>query len=171
MRTDSSSRASRRPERAGRARALLSLTTKARAQLEKAAYEALHGSMSLLSERLRDPSARAQGAAHRMRDVLHGDRALAAQLESMKSAAQKLTPPQPPARPPAPKEDPIRTRTMARLLALQGYRERAISIYGELLARNPEDRTLAEELARLSAQGRSESAVGEDNATAATTAG
>jgi hypothetical protein len=45
--------------------------------------------------------------------------------------------------------DPIRTLTMARLLASQGYRKRALSIYDELLARDPNDAKLQAEAERL----------------------
>jgi len=45
--------------------------------------------------------------------------------------------------------DPIRTLTMARLLAMQGYRKRALSIYDELLARDPDDAKLRAEADRL----------------------
>jgi hypothetical protein len=45
--------------------------------------------------------------------------------------------------------DPIRTRTMARLLAIQGYRKRALSIYDELLARDANDEGLRAEADRL----------------------
>ncbi|MEY4582265.1 MAG: hypothetical protein RL701_6968 [Pseudomonadota bacterium] len=45
--------------------------------------------------------------------------------------------------------DPIRTLTMARLLAVQGYRKRALSIYDELLARDPHDPALRAEADRL----------------------
>lgn len=39
-------------------------------------------------------------------------------------------------------EDRIRTHTMARLLATQDYRERALAIYEELIARRPDDEAL-----------------------------
>jgi hypothetical protein len=42
-------------------------------------------------------------------------------------------------------EEPIRTRTMARLLAAQGHRERALLIYEELLAQNSADRAIQDE--------------------------
>lgn len=45
--------------------------------------------------------------------------------------------------------DPIRTLTMARLLAVQGYRKRALSIYDELLARDANDPSLRAEADRL----------------------
>jgi hypothetical protein len=39
-------------------------------------------------------------------------------------------------------DEPHRTRTMARILAAQGHRERALDVYDELVADNPEDQTL-----------------------------
>ena len=42
-------------------------------------------------------------------------------------------------------DDRIRTRTMARLLAKQGYRERALAIYEELIVRRPDDEVLQAE--------------------------
>jgi hypothetical protein len=58
------------------------------------------------------------------------------------------------ARPAAPAVDlndnaPIRTRTMAKLLALQGHRDRALDIYAELIAADPNDAELAAEAERL----------------------
>jgi hypothetical protein len=46
-------------------------------------------------------------------------------------------------------DEPIRTHSMARLLAAQGHAERAIAIYEELLAQNSEASALREELAAL----------------------
>jgi hypothetical protein len=45
--------------------------------------------------------------------------------------------------------DPIRTRGMAKLLALQGYRDRALSIYDELIAAEPDNAELRAEADRL----------------------
>jgi hypothetical protein len=45
--------------------------------------------------------------------------------------------------------EPIRTRTMARLLAGHGYKSRALSIYDELLARRPDDSDLRAEAEAL----------------------
>jgi hypothetical protein len=46
-------------------------------------------------------------------------------------------------------EEPIRTRSMAQLLAAQGHRERALAIYEELIGRNSADRSLEREAASL----------------------
>jgi hypothetical protein len=46
-------------------------------------------------------------------------------------------------------EEPIRTRSMARLLVTQGHRERALAIYEELLGRNSTDEALRDELAAV----------------------
>jgi hypothetical protein len=46
-------------------------------------------------------------------------------------------------------EEPIRTHSMARLLAVQGHRERALAIYEELLAQNSADGELGREAAAL----------------------
>ena len=48
-----------------------------------------------------------------------------------------------------PKREPIRTRTMARLLAAQGHKSRALSIYDELIAADASDATLVAEAASL----------------------
>jgi hypothetical protein len=44
---------------------------------------------------------------------------------------------------------PIRTRTLARLLAAQGYTARALAVYDALLVENPADTALADEAASL----------------------
>ena len=46
-------------------------------------------------------------------------------------------------------EEPIRTVSMARLLAAQGHRERALAIYEELIAQNSEDASLQDEAQAL----------------------
>lgn len=46
-------------------------------------------------------------------------------------------------------EEPIRTRSMAQLLAAQGHRERALAIYEELIAKDSEDASLEREAASL----------------------
>ncbi len=45
--------------------------------------------------------------------------------------------------------EPIRTRTMARLLAVQGHRDRAVRIYRELLGQDPSNTRVRNELAEL----------------------
>jgi hypothetical protein len=45
--------------------------------------------------------------------------------------------------------DPIRTRGMAKLLAMQGYKDRALSIYDELIAAEPDNAALRAEADRL----------------------
>jgi hypothetical protein len=52
-------------------------------------------------------------------------------------------------RPQRVKHEPIRTRTMARLLAAQGYRQRALAIYEELLAEAGADDALRAEAEAL----------------------
>ena len=52
-------------------------------------------------------------------------------------------------RPQRVQNEPIRTRTMARLLAAQGYRLRALAIYDELLARPGADDSLRREAETL----------------------
>ncbi len=49
----------------------------------------------------------------------------------------------------APGKEPIRTLTMARLLAMQGYKPRALAVYRELLARSPDDAALRAEYEAL----------------------
>jgi hypothetical protein len=49
-------------------------------------------------------------------------------------------------------DEPIRTRTMARLLAAQGHRARALSIYEDLIARGDADPGLRAEAALLRSQ-------------------
>jgi hypothetical protein len=46
-------------------------------------------------------------------------------------------------------EEPIRTVSMARLLAAQGHRERSLAIYEELIAQNSEDASLRDEAQAL----------------------
>jgi hypothetical protein len=55
----------------------------------------------------------------------------------------------PAAREEAASREPINTLTMARLLAMQGYKPRALAIYRELLKRNPEDAALRTEFEAL----------------------
>ncbi|MFW5926342.1 MAG: hypothetical protein ACOCV4_09270, partial [Myxococcota bacterium] len=46
-------------------------------------------------------------------------------------------------------EEPIRTKTLARLLAQQGHRRRALAMYQALREAHPEDASLAEEMVAL----------------------
>jgi hypothetical protein len=55
-------------------------------------------------------------------------------------------------RPQRVQHEPIRTRTMARLLATQGYRQRALAIYEELLAQAGADDSLRAEVEALHAR-------------------
>jgi hypothetical protein len=96
----------------------------------------------------------------RLREVLDRDRALIAAQPVRGSAAVSISAPAQIAIVPilAPEDgaheaeaEPIRTRTMARLLAAQGYRTRALAIYQVLLAERPDDTELAAELERLRA--------------------
>jgi hypothetical protein len=52
----------------------------------------------------------------------------------------------------APCREPIRTRTMAKLLASQGHRQRALSIYDHLLAQDPSEPGLEQEASALRVQ-------------------
>lgn len=53
-------------------------------------------------------------------------------------------------------EEPIRTHSMARLLAGQGHRDRALAIYEELLAQQSNDGELKREMQELRAQAKGE---------------
>lgn len=114
--------------------------------------------------------------AGRLREVLDRDRALVAAqpassppvlvehsppADSMATSSDRALPV--PAAAPAPvlapeegaqevQREPIRTRTMARLLAAQGYRARAAAIYQALLAEQPDDAGLRAELERVRSQ-------------------
>jgi hypothetical protein len=76
-----------------------------------------------------------------------------AKSESLPTAGTPIPQPSWPAPPPPLREastqtfeqEPIRTRSMARLLASQGHRERALAIYEELLARDSTDARLQAE--------------------------
>lgn len=102
--------------------------------------------------------ARMQGEAQttRLREVLDRDRALVAAgaplrapSEPPKSEATEVVPT---ASKPSPTcNEPIRTRTMARLLASQGHKARALSIYDVLCASDDEPELHAE-AERLRAQ-------------------
>jgi hypothetical protein len=116
--------------------------------------------------------------ADRLRDVLDRDRALSAVTpresleparvearEPLREPSVEIAPPEAttpdlesaPAvvrmeqAPAALPNEPICTRTMARLLAAQGHRERALAIYGVLMAKEPGDESLRAEAEKLSA--------------------
>lgn len=153
---------------------------RARLQLSQAVGGALSNGLEALGERLpgggllAPMAVAAQGHAHRLREVVERDRALAAaNLDQVAREAE--LPALPPAVPlpaalaplpaplaplvasasavaapsPAPCDEPIRTRTMAKLLALQGHRQRALSIYDYLLAQGSADQGLRAEAERL----------------------
>jgi hypothetical protein len=90
----------------------------------------------------------------RLREVLDRDRALvAAQPDLARQPAPVLAPaPTLEDAAASPQQEPIRTRTMARLLAAQGYRARALAIYQALIAENPADTELHAEAERVHAQ-------------------
>jgi hypothetical protein len=121
-----------------------------------------------------DDSAKREEARRRLRDVLNSDRNLAKQAGTEKRALESA--------PPVPAEslnraadhaissstaraardepqdeantwkEPIRTRSMARLLASQGHHNRALAIYEELLRSNAVDAVLREEADALRAR-------------------
>lgn len=100
----------------------------------------------------------ASASESRLREVLDRDRALIAAQPALAPAVPAPVPtststPVPVAGDadnlPALEPEPIRTRTMARLLAAQGYRERALAMYRTLLAASPSDAELQHELERL----------------------
>jgi hypothetical protein len=141
-------------KKSGRSAKRLSLAH-ARVQLEQAVGSVLAGSLEVLGERLLAglPQESASKAEQRLRDVVHSDRALDAIHAPAKTAPK-----------PAPKaaaaevenraeltlaDEPIRTRTMARLLATQGYRKRALAIYAELVGKQPDNTELRSERDRL----------------------
>jgi hypothetical protein len=103
----------------------------------------------------------AEGGRGRLLEVLDRDRALRAAEPVSPAAPVEPSVPAPAVAVPAvsmpePAQavdcEPIRTRTMARLLAAQGYRARALAIYQALLAENPSDTELHAERERLQAQ-------------------
>lgn len=112
------------------------------------------------------PRAQRGRQLERMREVLERDRAL---VESalpapapVQTPAAVQAPAQTPPSLPSPAasaalssasasvcDEPIRTRSMAKLLAAQGHPERALAIYGYLLARDGNDPVLQAEAAAL----------------------
>ena len=135
----------------------------ARAQLREAATDALASALGAVEARVLGAAAgssrgRSDRQVERMREVLERDRALAsAALPEPAPVPSAVAPPAPvtPAAAPATQcdmpecDEPIRTRSMARLLASQGYPERALTIYAYLLAKDATDPALAAEAAAL----------------------
>jgi hypothetical protein len=144
----------------------------ARAQLREATTDALASALGAVEARVLGAATassrgRSDRQVERMREVLERDRALAsaavpdppapAPSPGPESAAT-VPPPaaaapvaQAPSNTPVVPEcdEPIRTRSMARLLASQGYPERALAIYAYLLAKDATDPTLEAEAAAL----------------------
>jgi len=143
----------------------------ARAQLRDAATDALASALGAVEARVLGAATgssrgRSDRQVERMREVLERDRALAS--AALPDPAPAPSPgPEPAATVPAPAaaapmaeapsttpvvpecDEPIRTRSMARLLASQGYPERALAIYAYLLAKDATDPTLEAEAAAL----------------------
>jgi hypothetical protein len=115
---------------------------RARSQLSQA-VGALSSSLEVLGD-FRFGGGDAERAHQRLRDVVERDRALRAAQPSRPSAPKKADASSS-RRDEVVAYEPIRTRTMARLLAAQGYRMRALAIYDELLAGSPEDAALRDE--------------------------
>lgn len=136
-----------------------------RAQLREAARDVLANALDQLESGARSRPASARSGhgdqAERMREVLERDRALAAALQMQVQAAPPATSPEPPQAPvfpacepacePATPEcnEPIRTRTMAKLLAAQGHPDRALGIYLYLRALEGPDPALNAAIAAL----------------------
>lgn len=131
----------------------------ASAKLSEAAEDLVAGALGRLEARLRR-SAGPMRSLERVREILERDRALTFAGPPAAARAQPAHAEPVDAAPvttaraggddaPAPVlcEEPIRTRTMARLLAAQGHVERALSIYAHLLRQSPGDSALLEEAA------------------------
>jgi hypothetical protein len=102
-------------------------------------------------------NAPAAAQAERLREVLDRDRALvsAGPPRHVQAEHKALAAPAPVAKVSARApicDEPIRTRTMARLLAGQGHQARALSIYDYLLARADADEGLRAEAELLRSQ-------------------
>ena len=138
----------------------------ASAQLREAAGDLVAEALGRLEGRLRAAGGAAR-SSERMREVLERDRALAHadQAASPLVRSSEVQPGLAPA-PSAvtsgargtkaehapganPCDEPIRTRTFARLLSAQGHVERALAIYAYLLEQHPEDAALVAEEAAL----------------------
>jgi hypothetical protein len=128
--------------------------------LKQVATDALAGALDTLEARVlqaRAEPSRAGGAHQldRLREVLERDRALATaglpQPAPRPLPARVELPVPPSAAAPAAIacDEPIRTRSMAKLLAAQGHPERALSIYAYLLAHDPGNAVVQAEYAAL----------------------
>lgn len=123
----------------------------ARAQLRQVATEVLDSALQHLDNRALKASRSAARTGknqtrapttERMREVLERDRAVTqASPTTAPRAAERA----------AVVDEPIRTRTLATLLAAQGYRERALAMYEWLAEQNPSDETLRAEAVSLRA--------------------
>jgi len=129
----------------------------ARAQLREVAVEVLAGALDVLetqAARARMP-VNASRSIERTREVLERDRALVSTAAPAEVApAVSELPAVPPVQAaPGPAavacDEPIRTRSMAKLLAAQGYPHRALVIYRYLLAQGEDDAALRAEIAAL----------------------
>jgi hypothetical protein len=139
------------------------LRRRARSYLGQGVGSALAGTLGALGERLGQSLGgreEARVGKQRLEEVLERDRAQC-------GIAREPAPSAPPQSAPAASSkaaqsarerdedlggvEPIRTRTMARLLGEQGYTKRALAIYDELIAREPGDASLREAAARLRA--------------------
>jgi hypothetical protein len=105
--------------------------------------------------------ARPRDPLERMREVLERDRALASASAPAPAPQPSVSAAAPPVAAPVTSEpappmcdEPIRTRSMAKLLAAQGHADRALAIYTYLLARDGDDPALQAEVASLRASQR-----------------
>ena len=95
--------------------------------------------------------ARSRLAKHRLQDILRSDRDRGRDAD-MSSEATPVEAPPPPSAPRKRQrlsgtcDEPIRTRSMARLLASQGQHDRALAIYEALVAVDNSDAALQAEL-------------------------
>jgi hypothetical protein len=100
--------------------------------------------------------ARSRLAKHRLQDILRSDRDRGRDAQSSNDAKPVEAPAAPTKRPrqrlSGTCDEPIRTRSMARLLASQGQHERALAIYEALAAADAADATLLAELEAVRAK-------------------
>lgn len=117
------------------------------------ALEARLGGKPWLAALLGTP---ANNGTERLREVLDRDRALVSAGEPTSSTSSSTLTATATATKsvivPPPCSEPIRTRTMARLLAAQGHPTRALSIYDYLITQGDTDEGLRADAERLRAQ-------------------